>query len=342
MDDREFRKLWRSTDAQEVEEYTVVRDQESLCVGVGQSYLFRHPEMKGDPATWTLDQYWKGLIREIRVVPGTKADRPEVLVAVSWFYSKDDIVQRIKEEGMDLEGDPRFEFLRYMAAQEICSSLDNVVNNIESIEYEVDVSILRPKDTLGKPIVEYFSTAAHLYGCSKQGCRKMWNPDEEEQRLCRFCDGWYHVSCLEAVTGTTQKDMTYILKEATKQSCKNAPAILHDFAHQPKAQGGTRHFVAGNSRIVNMCGELLTEDGRTEFMELNNITVEDENWWGALEDYFGLLHEDRGNVNQEQILVENQLVYKCPMCVNNSEVRVVEQSERSEDCGIADELGAKD
>jgi hypothetical protein len=63
-----------------------------------RSYLFTHIGLnrrKRNPQ----DEYWKGLVTEIKTL--TSASGPDALVKVRWFWSKKDIASTIKGVKVD-------------------------------------------------------------------------------------------------------------------------------------------------------------------------------------------------------------------------------------------------
>ena len=93
------------------------------------------------------------------------------------------------------------------------------------------------------------------------------------------------------------------------------PEILSCMALQPIARGGLRHFTAGNIRIVTKAKELMNNEvERVNFSNGLGCSEDEEEWISALENHFGILEADRGNLNREQLVVGGQDIYECSGC----------------------------
>ena len=91
------------------------------------------------------------------------------------------------------------------------------------------------------------------------------------------------------------------------------PTILLEIAFQPAARGGVQHFTAGNIQIVTMARNLvLDEEERLRFTK--GMDWDCDKWMAALRDEFGMLEEDVGDFNREQLVVETQNSYQCAGC----------------------------
>lgn len=89
--------------------------------------------------------------------------------------------------------------------------------------------------------------------------------------------------------------------------------ILLEIAFQPAARGGARHFTAGNIRIVTMARNLvLDEEKRLRFTK--GMDWDGDKWMAALRDEFGMLEEDVGDFNREQLVAGGQNSYQCAGC----------------------------
>lgn len=98
---------------------------------------------------------------------------------------------------------------------------------------------------------------------------------------------------------------------------KSPPAILVQMAFQPAARGGTRHFAAGNIRIVKKARELLLDqEEHSKWTGGNNMT--EEEWISSLEKFFGLSRSepetDHEKFEREQLVVGCQDIYQCAKC----------------------------
>jgi hypothetical protein len=93
---------------------------------------------------------------------------------------------------------------------------------------------------------------------------------------------------------------------------KSPSDYLPQVAFQPAARGGVRHFTAGNIRIVKKARELLLDQDHREWTE--------EEWISFLEEGFGMLKNDRGNMEREQLVVGCQSIYLCAICDGNQYV----------------------
>lgn len=105
-----------------------------------------------------------------------------------------------------------------------------------------------------------------------------------------------------------------IVVEAMKtEDMSMLPRILLDMACQPAARGGERHFTAGNIRLVTKARKLLySEEERAEFT--GNKEWNNDQWKKALMKHFGIKKSHEGKVDREQLVLYDQVVYKCTIC----------------------------
>lgn len=148
----------------------------------------------------------------------------------------------------------------------------------------------------------------------------LWSPEREEQRYCWSCSKWYTVDCLGPSLDIGQ--LEYAMKLAARPEFQDVPILIIKAAFQPTARGGTRHFVAGNIRIVSEARTLLEHDFREEkkgsnwmvahLLEGEKTVVTDDDWGCWLESNFGM-----NSLTEEILIVDGQSLYACPLCKNN-------------------------
>ncbi len=141
------------------------------------------------------------------------------------------------------------------------------------------------------------------------GCKKGWNPDEQEQRYCYRCCQWFHVECIPIAEGKSQET----LKADHNPGMSTLPRILRDMACQPAARGGARHFTAGNIRLVTKA-RILLKSKRAQAKFTGDEEWSNDQWKCALMKHFRIKKSDEGNVDREQLVVYDQIVYKCVLC----------------------------
>jgi hypothetical protein len=107
----------------------------------------------------------------------------------------------------------------------------------------------------------------------------------------------------------------------------SVPETILKVAFQPTARGGKTHFVAGNIRLVSAARDLMDPEKRDEVATTGWMIAhqleghgeeeegEDEDEWQAwLEQKYHIDERHRGNIKEEQLLIEGQEMYTCPTC----------------------------
>ena len=104
---------------------------------------------------------------------------------------------------------------------------------------------------------------------------------------------------------------------------QSVPYTILQVAFQPTARGGKTHFVAGNIRLVSAARDLLDSSAREVIAESAWMTAyllefgeDDEKWQAWLEHQYHIDDEERGNIAEEQLLIEKQQMYSCSICQN--------------------------
>lgn len=142
------------------------------------------------------------------------------------------------------------------------------------------------------------------------GCKNGWNPDKQEQRYCYRCCQWFHLECIPIEEGESQATLK---SDHNPRTSTSLPSILIDMACQPAARGGARHFTAGNIRLVTKARKLLkSKRARAKFT--GDEEWSNDQWKCALMKHFRIKKSDEGNLNREQLVVYEQIVYKCVKC----------------------------
>lgn len=153
--------------------------------------------------------------------------------------------------------------------------------------------------------------------CSLETCTSLWNPDEEEQRFCWGCQSWYHTTCLSTNCITTQAQHL----ETIFEEHPNVPQSILQIAFQPTARGGNLHYIAGNIRFVNNARLLLDSTVREDilsnpepWMAANMVDHEDDEY-SLWQEYMAYEYNvDVENKDTEQLVVTDQVLFKCPKC----------------------------
>jgi len=102
------------------------------------------------------------------------------------------------------------------------------------------------------------------------------------------------------------------------------PVTVLKVAFQPTARGGAKHHVAGNIRLVFGAKELLDANVQETIPTCGWMIahrLEDEagdEWQAWLEHKYHIDGNNRGHVAEEQLLIEGQEIYVCPMCLGDS------------------------
>jgi hypothetical protein len=115
------------------------------------------------------------------------------------------------------------------------------------------------------------------------------------------------------------------------ESYLSVPETILKVAFQPTARGGETHFVAGNIRLVSAARDLLDTDACEDIatgawmvahrLELGGENEDDNDVWRAwLEDKYHIDDNQRGNIQEEQLLVEGQQMYACPVCLSETQL----------------------
>lgn len=99
------------------------------------------------------------------------------------------------------------------------------------------------------------------------------------------------------------------------------PESILKMAFQPTARGGKKHFIAGNIRLVSEARELLDHTLREKaaakpwmvafILESNG---EGDEWEAWLEEKYHIDPNGRGDIHEEQLLIEDQEMFVCPIC----------------------------
>lgn len=108
------------------------------------------------------------------------------------------------------------------------------------------------------------------------------------------------------------------------ESHQTIPKTILKVAFQPTARGGKTHFVTGNIRLVSAARDLLDAQVR-EAITADNWMVafhlehhegdeEYDEWQAWLEWKYNIDERQRGNIQEEQLLIEEQQMYTCPEC----------------------------
>ena len=155
------------------------------------------------------------------------------------------------------------------------------------------------------------------------GCDELWSPDKQEQRFCWGCKKWYNLKCLGNPTYSQEE---YLGKQMEKHP--SVPETILKVAFQPTACGGSTHFVTGNIRLVSEARDLLDERGRERafahpwmiafVLEHDGTEEEDDEWQAWLEHKYHIDNESRGNIMEEQLLIQEQQMYICPLCQDDN------------------------
>jgi len=156
-------------------------------------------------------------------------------------------------------------------------------------------------------------------------CNSLWCPDKEEQRYCWGCHKWYNLKCLGQPVGTQSE---YLNKQMENHS--TVPTTIMKVAFQPTARGGKTHFVTSNIRLVSAARDLLNAQVREEIsangwmiasqMDHDEGDAEYDEWQAWLEYKYNLDGEQRGNIQEEQMLIEGQQMYTCSQCQSTSQM----------------------
>ena len=106
------------------------------------------------------------------------------------------------------------------------------------------------------------------------------------------------------------------------QEHSNVPQSILQIAFQPTARGGDLHYIAGNIRFVHKARLLLDSTVREEllsnpdpWMAANMVDHEDDEsslWQEYLVYEYNINPE---NKDTEQLVVTDQILYKCPTCM---------------------------
>lgn len=142
--------------------------------------------------------------------------------------------------------------------------------------------------------------------------------DKQEQRFCWGCDKWYNLKCLGNPT-CSQKQ--YLDKQIEKYS--SVPQTISKVAFQPTARGGSTHFVTGNIRLVSEARDLMdAQEHERVFahpwmiafvLECDGTEDDGDEWQAWLEHKYHICSQHRGNIMEEQLLIERQQMYVCPV-----------------------------
>jgi hypothetical protein len=112
---------------------------------------------------------------------------------------------------------------------------------------------------------------------------------------------------------------------------QSVPKNIVKVAFQPTARGGKTHFVTGNIRLVSAARDLLDAHVRQEiatdswmvaFQLEHDHGGEDEydEWLAWLEYKYHIDEEQRGNIQEEQLLIEGQEMYNCSKCQDTNQL----------------------
>ncbi|TDL13589.1 hypothetical protein BD410DRAFT_810417 [Rickenella mellea] len=140
---------------------------------------------------------WRAVVEEIRI-----GEKEIVVLRISWFYSRSDIIAKFENEGRKTNS----EVLGWLSMDE--SVLTNDVDYIEAttIDDVMDIFCWESDKIVGKPseMLWYrfnFDVLNYRIGGFKSRCsvcRAIYvGDDEEEQRYCDRCDRWAHTRCLQ-------------------------------------------------------------------------------------------------------------------------------------------------
>jgi hypothetical protein len=112
------------------------------------------------------------------------------------------------------------------------------------------------------------------------------------------------------------------------ESYQTIPKTILKVAFQPTARGGKTHFVTGNIRLVSAARDLLDAQvqeviGADNWMvafqlEHHEEDAEYDEWQAWLEWKYNIDGQQRGNIQEEQLLIEEQRMYNCPECQGTS------------------------
>jgi hypothetical protein len=112
------------------------------------------------------------------------------------------------------------------------------------------------------------------------------------------------------------------------ESYPTVPKSILKVAFQPTARGGKTHFVTSNIRLVSAARDLLDAQVREEIgadnwmvaFQLENHEGFDEcdAWQAWLEYKYNIDGQQRGNIQEEQLLIEGQQMYTCSKCRGTS------------------------
>ena len=149
----------------------------------------------------------------------------------------------------------------------------------------------------------------------------LWNPDLQEQRFCWGCKVWFHPTCLLFdVFGGPTNSQAYYLELIFKQH-SNVPKSIIEIAFQPMARGGNLHYTAGNIWFVNRARLLFNSTVQEEILSntkpwmVGNMVAHGDNesslWWEYMVYEYDIDTEDK---DTEQLVVMDQVVYKCHKC----------------------------
>ena len=167
--------------------------------------------------------------------------------------------------------------------------------------------------------------------CSHDGCNALWSPDKEEQCFCWNCKNWFNLTCLDNPTS----DQEYYLQKM-KEQYHSVPKIIVQVAFQPTARGGETHFVAGNIRLVSSARLLLDPEARDRVasegwmiaykleqdmkMEGGDDIDGDDEWQAYLEFMHNIDDKQRRNPMEEQLSLDGQEMYTCPICLGDHQL----------------------
>jgi hypothetical protein len=101
-------------------------------------------------------------------------------------------------------------------------------------------------------------------------------------------------------------------------------------AIQPTAGGGDTHFVTGNIRLVaaardllsNTACQLVIEDAWmiAHMVEFDKRGENQDEWHAWLEYKYNINDQWQGNIMEEQLLIEEQQMYSCPVCQKDNKL----------------------
>jgi hypothetical protein len=145
---------------------------------------------------------------------------------------------------------------------------------------------------------------------------------------------WYNLECLQQHEGTQAEHV----KQWTEKH-PSVPTTILKVAFQPTARGGQLHFVAGNIRLVSTARDLIGEEARERVandswmvahkLELDGEEGEEEEdnkrkyydeWQAWMEHKHDIDDRCRGDMMEEQLLIEEQKMYLCPTCQSDHRV----------------------